>query len=133
MSPVGKEWPPRPDRFLLGAVLHVVIGHFFVARDEPPTAEETAGIKAIREDLIQESTADYQIWKDTAVTSVTLQRESGVANSSISCEAFISQQGNYGLQSHSIGLLSKSAYDHRSRATAFQSPSGLTGYAKGSD
>ena len=83
-----------------------VIGHFFVTGNEPPMASATAGIKAIRKDLIKGSMANYQIWEDTA-TKVTLRRDDNSDNSYISCNAFISQQDHHSNPAIWIGLLSK--------------------------
>lgn len=41
---------------------YVVIGHFFVTGGEKPTPEQTAGIRAIRKDLIGEQEPDRRIW-----------------------------------------------------------------------
>jgi len=80
---------------------YVAIGNFFVNGIEKPSPNQTAGIKAIRRDLISEREPDRQIWaKQIPFAFVSLWDRVSSVKLHVATGAFVSKPGE-----GSVGLL----------------------------
>jgi len=93
--------PSNPEKF-------VVIGHFFVTGVEKPTPEQTAGIKAIRRDLVEEVEPHHLIFKKILPKAIlTLWNVFATVTILIPTGAFVSSPG--GSAESRLGLIRVSA------------------------
>lgn len=84
---------------------YVVIGHFFVNGTNKPTPDQTAGIRAIRKDLVAEREPNRQIWEKRLPFALLTLWDVAVSDLlHVPTGAFVSKdgQGSVGLL---IGLL----------------------------